>query len=101
MRNPVIEEEPVRETEEENGVASVVAEEKAQTWIRKSDNKEKVDEQDENVSRFKLRNGREVSLIFFNFFIFHFYSCIYFDFLGPNLSRLKYCILFASFLCFV
>lgn len=60
VRNPVIEEEPVRETEEENGVASVVAEEKAQTWIRKSDNKEKVDEQDENVSRFKLRNGREV-----------------------------------------
>ncbi|XP_055834344.1 uncharacterized protein LOC129902922 [Solanum dulcamara] len=61
--NPAIEEESVPETEVnevENGVASVVAEEKAQTWISKSENKEKVDEQDENATRFKLRNGREV-----------------------------------------
>ncbi|KAH0695393.1 hypothetical protein KY285_022490 [Solanum tuberosum] len=63
VRNPVIEEETVPETEVnevENGVASVVAEEKAQTWISKSENKEKLDEEDENASRFKLRNGREV-----------------------------------------
>ncbi|MCD7473584.1 hypothetical protein HAX54_015525 [Datura stramonium] len=63
VHNPVIEEEPVLETEigkVDNGVASVVAEENAQTWISKSEKKEKVDEQDENSSRFKLRNGREV-----------------------------------------
>ncbi|KAH0680590.1 hypothetical protein KY284_021675 [Solanum tuberosum] len=63
VRNPVIEEETVPESEVnevENGVASVVAEEKAQTWISKSENKEKLDEEDENASRFKLRNGREV-----------------------------------------
>ncbi|KAJ8555554.1 hypothetical protein K7X08_013050 [Anisodus acutangulus] len=47
--------------EVDNGVASVVAEEKTQSWITKNDNKEKVDEQDDNNnSRFKLRNGREV-----------------------------------------
>ncbi|CAN4122897.1 unnamed protein product [Withania somnifera] len=56
----VIEEESVLETEVnevENGIDSVVAEVKAQNWISMSDNKEKVDE---NASRFKLRNGREV-----------------------------------------
>lgn len=76
--------------EVENGVASVVAEGKAQTWISKSENKEKLDEEDENASRFKLRNGKEVSL----FLEFHY-------FLFSRASRLKYCIVFAISLCFV
>lgn len=59
----VIEEEPLPENEVNevgNGVDSVVPEEKAQNEISNSESKEKLDEQDENASRFKLRNGREV-----------------------------------------
>ncbi|XP_060199743.1 uncharacterized protein LOC132628060 [Lycium barbarum] len=56
VRNPVIDEVG----DVDNGVTSVVDEEKAQSWISKSDNKDKVDEQDDNDSRFNLRNGREV-----------------------------------------
>ncbi|KAM3304622.1 GTPase HflX [Capsicum chacoense] len=59
----VIEQEIVQETEVdevENGVDSIVDEEKGQHWIGKSEKKGKVDEDDENASRFKLRNGREV-----------------------------------------
>ncbi|XP_059279058.1 uncharacterized protein LOC132033184 [Lycium ferocissimum] len=58
VRNPVIDDEPETEVGDvDNGVASVVDEEKAQSWISKSDNKDKVDDDD---SRFNLRNGREV-----------------------------------------
>ncbi|KAF3620769.1 putative BEL1-like homeodomain protein 3-like [Capsicum annuum] len=59
----VIEQEIVPESEVdevEDGVDSVVDEEKGQNWIGKSEKKGKVDEDDENASRFKLRNGREV-----------------------------------------
>ncbi|XP_009763434.1 uncharacterized protein LOC107824703 [Nicotiana tabacum] len=65
LRNPVIEEETPPETEvhevENEVAASVVDEDKAQSWIKKSENKDQqVDELDENSSRFKLLNGKEV-----------------------------------------
>lgn len=66
LRNPVIEEVTLPETEahevENEVAASVVDEDKALSWIKKSENKDQqVDELDENSSRFKLLNGKEVS----------------------------------------
>ncbi|MCD7470365.1 hypothetical protein HAX54_010158, partial [Datura stramonium] len=49
VRNLVIEEESILKIEVgevNNGVSSVAAEENAQTWISKSENKEKVDEKE-------------------------------------------------------